>query len=125
MESIDAFVEKDEIHAAHLQHFCGQCAGVGTDDAHGELRMALPELGGKFGDANHASRAGIRVLAINHETDQARIGLHDTATTACSSLNRSAPQSRMATPKPFARQLCANRSAHVGGSIAEKSSLNS
>src|SRR4029453_5476285 len=57
-----------------------------------------------------------------YTTKQTRRGLASAIRcTACAWLSRSAVQSRMPTPYPLARQLCARSRLQVGGSTAEKS----
>ena len=77
MQRIHPFVEQHEVNAVQRKHFARQRAGVGADKTDGVVGVLLLERPAQGGGADHIGRAGIRILAVNDQADQARIGFRD------------------------------------------------
>ena len=77
LHRINAFIQQHIINAILRQHFQRQRARVRTDDCDFVFRISRFQPARQRDGTDHIGRAGVRVLSINCQANEARVGLVD------------------------------------------------
>ena len=120
-QGIDA-IQQDQINAVQCQHLTGQRARVRADETDGITGLLLLERRAQRGRRRSVSRAGIRVLTINDEADQAGIGFRDALYRVFNGQALGAAVQN-ADPEPFGAAALGQQERPSGRLMAERSLL--